>query len=96
MRRSPTRGAAKLLQGSTCSPLLGRTEEGVWCATGCGGHGIILATHLHTEVGGLIGGSTDDSPFSGLPHPTRPHFRGSPWFLPAGGLMFRALDKIGR
>ncbi len=77
-------------------PHLGQTEEGIWYAAGYGGHGMSLATHLGTEVGGLIGGAIDDTPFLGLPHPTRPYYRGTPWFLPAGGMMFRALDKIGR
>ena len=77
-------------------PHLGRTDGGIWYAVGYGGHGMSLATHLGTEVGDLIGGPIDTSPFLGLPHPTRPYYRGSPWFLPAGGVMFRALDKIGK
>lgn len=77
-------------------PHLGQTEEGIWYAAGYGGHGMSLATHLGTEVGGLVGGAIDDTPFLGLPHPTRPYYRGTPWFLPAGGVVFRALDKLGR
>ncbi len=77
-------------------PHLGRTDDGIWYAAGYGGHGMSLATHLGTEVGEIIGGATDKSPFFGLRHPTRPYYRGRPWFLPAGGLVFRALDKIGR
>jgi hypothetical protein len=55
-----------------------------------------LATYLGTEVGGLIGGAMEDSPFLGLPHPTRFYYRGTPWFLPAGGALFRNLDRVGR
>ncbi len=77
-------------------PHLGRTDDGVWYAVGYGGHGMSLATYLGTNVGDLIGGATDDSPFLGLRHPTRFYYRGDPWFLGAGGLAFRALDRIGR
>jgi glycine/D-amino acid oxidase-like deaminating enzyme len=77
-------------------PHLGRTDGGVWYAVGYGGHGMGLATYLGTEAGGLIGGAADDGPFLGLPHPTRPYYRGNPWFLPAAGALFRNLDRIGR
>ncbi len=77
-------------------PRLGRTEEGIWYAVGYGRHGMSHATHLGTEVGGLIGGAINDSPFLGPPHPTRFYYRGTPWFLSPGGALFRALDKVGR
>ncbi len=77
-------------------PHLGQTKDGVWYAVGFGGHGMSFATYLGTEVGGLIGGATDENPFLGLPHPTRFYYRGKPWFLPAGGMLFRGLDRIGR
>ena len=77
-------------------PHLGRTADGVWYAVGYGGHGMSHATHLGTEVGGLIAGATDDSPFLGLSHSTRFYYRGTPWFLTPGGMLFRGLDMIGR
>lgn len=77
-------------------PHLGRTESGIWYLVGYGGHGMTLATYLGTEVGSLIGGAQDDSPFFGLPHPTRFYYRGNPWFLQAGGVLFRNLDRVGR
>jgi glycine/D-amino acid oxidase-like deaminating enzyme len=77
-------------------PHLGRTTGGIWYLVGYGGHGMTLATYLGTEVGGLIGGAMEDSPFLGLPHPTRFYYRGTPWFLSAGGLLFRNLDRVGR
>lgn len=76
-------------------PHLG-TTDGIWYALGYGGHGLTLATYLGTEVGNLIGGAAEHSPFLGLPHPTRLYYRGSTWFLPAGGMLFRGLDRIGR
>ena len=77
-------------------PHLGQTASGVWYAVGYGGHGMGLATYLGTAVGGLIGGASDDDPFLGLPHPTRFYYRGKPWFLPVGGMVFRNLDRMGR
>jgi glycine/D-amino acid oxidase-like deaminating enzyme len=77
-------------------PHLGRTSDGIWYLVGYGGHGMTLATYLGTEIGGLIGEAMDDSPFLGLPHPTRLYYRGNPWFLPVGGVLFRNLDRIGR
>ena len=77
-------------------PHLGQTESGVWYAVGYGGHGMSLATYVGTAVGGLLAGTIDDDPFFGLPHPTRFYYRGKPWFLSAGGAVFRNLDRIGR
>jgi glycine/D-amino acid oxidase-like deaminating enzyme len=77
-------------------PHLGRAENGVWYVVGYGGHGMTLATYLGTEVGSLIGEAMDDSPFLGLPHPTRFYYRGNPWFLSAGGVLLRNLDRVGR
>ena len=76
-------------------PHLGQIDD-VWYAAGYGSHGMTLAAHLGTEAGGLIAGEKDESPFLGLPQPTRPYYWGDRWFLPAGGVLIRALDKIGR
>jgi glycine/D-amino acid oxidase-like deaminating enzyme len=77
-------------------PHVGRTDDGIWCAVGYGGHGVAMATQVENDVGGLIGGATDTSPWLGLSHPTRPYYRGTPWFLTPGALAFRALDKFGK
>jgi len=77
-------------------PHLGRTADGIWYLVGYGGHGMTLATYLGTEAGELIGGAIADSPFLGLPHPKRFYYRGNPWFLSAGGVLFRNLDRVGR
>jgi glycine/D-amino acid oxidase-like deaminating enzyme len=77
-------------------PHVGRTDDGIWYAVGYGGHGVAMATQVGNDVGGLIGGATDSSPWLGLPHPTRPYYRGTPWFLGPGAMAFRALDRIGR
>lgn len=77
-------------------PHLGRTNDGIWYAVGYGGHGVPMATQIGNDVGGLISGAIDTSVWLGLAHPTRPYYRGTPWFLIPGGMAFRALDRIGK
>jgi len=86
----------KLAASFDLLPHLGQTPDGVWYVVGYGGHGVGLATYLGTEVGGLIGGGVETSPWLGMPHPTRFYYRGDPWFLTPGSLVFRALDRLGR
>ncbi len=76
-------------------PHIGRID-GVWYALGYGGHGVGIATYVGTEVGNLIAGTIDRSPFAEIPHPTRPYYRGTPWFLPFAKYWYRFLDRIGR
>jgi len=76
-------------------PHIGRID-GAWYALGYGGHGVGIATYVGTEVGRLIGGKLDRSPFAEIPHPTRPYYRDTPWFLPMAARWYRMLDAIGR
>jgi glycine/D-amino acid oxidase-like deaminating enzyme len=69
---------------------------GVWYALGYGGHGVALGTYLGHEVGGMLSGEVERSPFAEIPLPTRPYYRRRPWFLPAAAVLFRALDRVGR
>ena len=70
--------------------------DGVWYALGYGGHGVALGTYLGHEVGGMLAGEVERSPFADIPLPTRPYYRRRTWFLPAAAALFRALDRIGR
>ncbi|HKZ29435.1 MAG TPA: FAD-binding oxidoreductase [Acidimicrobiia bacterium] len=76
-------------------PHIGRQDD-VWYAMGYGGHGVALATYLGTEVGMLMTGELDRSPFAEIPHPTRWYYRTRPWFLPLAALAYRTLDRFGR
>jgi glycine/D-amino acid oxidase-like deaminating enzyme len=71
-------------------------EDGVWYAMGYGGHGVALGTYLGADVGMLMAGQIDHSPFAEIPHPTRWYYRRNPWFLPLGAMAFRILDRFGR
>jgi glycine/D-amino acid oxidase-like deaminating enzyme len=70
--------------------------DGAWYALGYGGHGVGIATYVGAEVGRLIAGIQDRSPFAEIPHPTRPYYRGKTWFLPLAARWYRFLDTIGR
>jgi len=76
-------------------PHIGRLND-VWYALGYGGHGVALGTYLGDEVGMLMAGELDRSPFAEIPHPTRWYYRTEPWFLPLAALAFRTLDRFGR
>ena len=75
-------------------PHIGKID-GVWYALGYGGHGVGVATYVGTEVGRLIAGTLDRSPFAEIPHPTRAYYRERAWFLPAAARWFRLLDRLG-
>ncbi len=75
-------------------PHIGRID-GMWYALGYGGHGVGIATYLGTEVGRLMTGELERSPFAEIPHPARFFYRGNPWFLPAAARWYRVLDALG-
>jgi glycine/D-amino acid oxidase-like deaminating enzyme len=76
-------------------PHIGRVD-GMWYALGYSGHGLALGTYLGSEVGGLICGERERSPFAEIAHPTRWWYRRRPWFLPAASRLYRVLDRLGR
>lgn len=76
-------------------PHIGRIE-GMWYALGYGGHGVGISTYVGTELGKLLTGEVEASPFIEIPHPTRFFYRKQPWFLPFAARWYRFLDKIGR
>ena len=70
--------------------------EGMWYALGYGGHGLGLGSYVGAEVGKLISGQIDRSPFAEIDHPTRPYYRHKAWFLPAAAPWYRFLDRLGK
>ncbi|MEM7506981.1 MAG: FAD-binding oxidoreductase [Pseudomonadota bacterium] len=71
------------------------THDGVRYAMGYCGSGVSMASYLGMRLGqktlGLAEGRTalDD-----LPNPTRPFYRGNPWFLPAAVAWYRRRDRL--
>jgi glycine/D-amino acid oxidase-like deaminating enzyme len=75
-------------------PRAGR-RDGVWHAMGYSGHGAQMATHLGEIMAEEMAGGVAANPFAGLPWKAVPGHFGKPWFLPAVGLYYRALDRLG-
>jgi glycine/D-amino acid oxidase-like deaminating enzyme len=73
-------------------PHFGRVR-GITFALGYCGSGVALATYFGTLAGAWIGGEEPPA-FAGMRFPTAPLYRGTPWFLPAVGLWYQALDRV--
>jgi glycine/D-amino acid oxidase-like deaminating enzyme len=69
-------------------------QDGIHYAMGYCGSGVSMAPYLGMRAGqkvlGLPEGATA---FDGLPFPTRPLYRGKPWFLPAAVAWYRWKDQ---
>ena len=74
-------------------PHIGKTN-GIYYAFGYGGHGLSIATYLGTEIGLILSGKKDRSPFMEIPHHTTFFYRNKPWFIPFAARYFRFLDWI--
>ena len=75
-------------------PHIGRTNEGIHYAFGYGGHGLSIATYLGTEIGLLLTGQKDRSPFAEISHQTMFFYRDKPWFIPFASRYYQFLDWI--
>ncbi len=70
-------------------------HDGIHFAMGYCGSGVSMASYLGMRVGQkVLGRPQGDSAFDGLPFPTRPLYRGKPWFLPAAVSWYRWQDKL--
>ena len=69
-------------------------KNGIYYAFGYGGHGLSIATYLGTEIGLLLSGKKDRSPFMEIPHQTMFFYRNRPWFIPFAARYFRFLDWV--
>ena len=74
-------------------PLIGQIN-GIHYALGYGGHGLSIATYLGTELGLLLTGQKDRSPYEEISHQTMFFYKKEPWFLPFAAKYFRFLDWI--
>lgn len=68
--------------------------NGIRYAFGYGGHGLSIATYLGTEMGQLITGDKQRSPYEEIAHQTMFFYRKNPWFLPFAAKWYRFLDWI--
>ena len=68
--------------------------KGIHYALGYGGHGLAIATYLGTELGVLMSGQKDRSPYKEISDQTMFFYKKNPWFLPFAARYFRFLDWI--
>lgn len=69
-------------------------HEGLHFAHGYCGSGIAMSSYLGMKIGRKVLGLKDgETPFEKIPHPTRPLYRGRPWFLPAAVGAYRLRDR---
>lgn len=74
-------------------PHLGQ-HEGVFYACGYNGTGIARASWFgHKIAQRMLETETQASAYADLPFPTRPLYRGKPWFLPLAVLFYEMLDR---
>ncbi len=72
-------------------------QDGIHYAAGCQGSGVAMASWLGHQVGLKIAGAANQRfALDGLPFPTLPGYRGSPWFMPMVGNWYRLLDAWER
>jgi|TARA_B110000495_G_scaffold196850_1_gene206277 glycine/D-amino acid oxidase-like deaminating enzyme len=74
-------------------PHIGQTN-GIHYALGYGGHGLSIATYLGTEIGLLMTGQKNRSPYEEIPHQTMFFYKKNPWFLPFAAKWYQFLDWI--
>lgn len=68
-------------------------HDGVHFVVGCNGSGVSMMPYLGDALGRSIAGQLHGRlPFGSAPLPAIPFYSGNPWFLPAIGNTFRALD----
>ena len=69
--------------------------EGLHFVAGCNGSGVSMMPYLGTAMGNSLAGRLHGKlPFAEAPLPRIPFYSGTPWFLPAIGGVFRALDTF--
>ena len=77
-------------------PHLGE-HNGIHYVAGCQGNGVALMSYLgHQAALKMLSGSARQCGHDGVPFPTRPLYRGHPWFLPAVGAYYKSRDAIDR
>lgn len=68
-------------------------HDGIHYALGYCGSGVSMASYLGMRAGQkVLGLGEGRTAFDDLPHPTRPFYNGTPWFLPAAVAWYRWRD----
>ena len=73
------------------------TDDGIHYCMGCNGSGVAMMSYLGRQIAQKILGTTNrPCAFELIPFPTRPLYRGRPWFLPIIGSWYRFRDYLDR
>lgn len=76
-------------------PHLGR-HDGIYYCMGYCGQGVPLAPYFGKRIGQqMLGLEEGRTALDGLPFPSRPYYRGTPWFLAPSVFAYRMMDAIG-
>jgi glycine/D-amino acid oxidase-like deaminating enzyme len=76
-------------------PHLGRHDGISYCMGYCG-QGVPLAPYFGMRIGQqMVGNPNGRTALDGLPFPSRPFYRGTPWFLAPTIFSYRWLDRLG-
>jgi glycine/D-amino acid oxidase-like deaminating enzyme len=76
-------------------PHLGQ-QDGIHYCMGYCGQGVPLAPYFGMKIGQQIAGLAQGrTALDGLEFPTRPYYRGTPWFLAPSVWAYRVLDGVG-
>jgi glycine/D-amino acid oxidase-like deaminating enzyme len=71
-------------------------HDGLFHCMGYCGQGVPMAPYLGRRIGQqMLGLAEGRTAFDGLPFPSRPYYRGVPWFLAPSVFAYRLLDSLG-
>ena len=71
-------------------------RDGIFYSMGYCGQGVTLATYYGRKIGLRMAGKPGgETALEGLEFPSRPYYRGKPWFLPAAVAAYRIADALG-
>jgi glycine/D-amino acid oxidase-like deaminating enzyme len=71
-------------------------QEGLYYCMGYCGQGVPLAPYFGMKIGQQMAGLAEGrTALDGLAFPTRPYYRGTPWFLAPSVWAYRMMDNVG-
>ena len=75
-------------------PRAGSVESGAYYSMGYSGHGVQMSVHMGRVLARKIAGLDAENPWEDIAWRAIPGHFGKPWFLPAVGAYYRAVDAL--
>jgi glycine/D-amino acid oxidase-like deaminating enzyme len=69
-------------------------HDGLYYSMGYSGHGVQMSTYMGVQMAEVMGGNAKANVWRDLPWSQIPCYGGTPWFLPAVGVYYRAMDVL--